>query len=85
MQEIKIYTTTHCAYCTSAKRLLGQRGLAFEEIDVTSNDQLRQKLSAENKGYRTVPMIFIGQEFIGGYSELASLDQKGDLVKKVQA
>src|SRR5208283_4661533 len=40
MQEITIYTTTSCSYCQAAKRLLTQRGLAFKEIDLTSDQEL---------------------------------------------
>ncbi len=84
MQEITIYTTTTCPYCVSAKRLLTQYGFAFKEVDLTTNPELRQKLSAENNGYRTVPMIFIGKDFVGGFSELSALDKAGKLVPKVE-
>jgi glutaredoxin 3 len=78
MTEVRIYTTRVCAYCVAAKRLLGARGVAYEEIDVTSDDQKRRWL-VESTGRRTVPQIFIGGESIGGYEELASLDQSGRL------
>jgi glutaredoxin 3 len=78
MTEVRIYTTHVCAYCIAAKRLLGARGIAYEEIDVTSDDQKRAWL-VETTGRRTVPQIFIGGESIGGYEELASLDQSGRL------
>ena len=84
MQEITVYTTTTCPYCVSAKRLLSQYGLLYKEVDLTMNPELRQRLSAENSGYRTVPMIFIGKDFIGGFSELAALDKAGKLVPKVE-
>ncbi len=82
MQEITVYTTPVCPYCVSAKRLLSQKGLPFKEVDLEKDPALRQKLSAENGGYRTVPMIFIGKEFIGGYTELAALDKAGGLAAK---
>jgi len=84
MQEITVYTTTTCPYCVSAKRLLSQYGLLYKEVDLTMNPELRQRLSAENSGYRTVPMIFIGKDFIGGFTELAALDKAGKLVPKVE-
>lgn len=80
MQEIRVYTTKVCGYCHAAKRLLQQRGLAFAEIDLTHDPDLRQKLSAENNGYRTVPMIFIGERFIGGFDDLNALDRRGELM-----
>jgi glutaredoxin 3 len=78
MTEVRIYTTRVCAYCIAAKRLLRARGLAYEDIDVTSDDAKRAWL-VETTGRRTVPQIFIGGESIGGYEELASLDQSGKL------
>jgi glutaredoxin 3 len=84
MPTITVYTTKICSYCNSAKRLLTQRGLDFEEIGLDDKPELRQKLAAENGGYRTVPMIFIGEEFIGGYTELAALDRNGGLATRVK-
>jgi glutaredoxin 3 len=85
MQEIRVYTTVVCAYCAAAKRLLAQRGLPYLEIDLTSDQELRMKLSRENGGYRTVPMIFIGDRFIGGFDDLNALDKKGELMAIVNA
>ena len=63
MQTIKMYTTRICPFCVQAKMLLQQLDLAFEDVDLTSNQELRMKLSQENNGWRTVPMIFIGVKF----------------------
>lgn len=79
MSSIRIYTTPWCPFCHRAKDLLVELGYAFEEIDVDQNPELRSRLAAENHGYRTVPMIFFGERFIGGYSELRSLHERGEL------
>jgi glutaredoxin 3 len=79
MASIIVYTTPGCGYCRSAKRLLAQRGLAFEEIDVARDPGLRAQISRENGNYRTVPMIFVAGRFIGGYDQLAALDEDGEL------
>lgn len=79
MKQIKVYTTNYCSYCVSAKRLLEKAGLTFEEIRLDDKPELRQKLSQENAGYRTVPMIFIDGTFIGGFNELAALQRDGKL------
>lgn len=83
MQPIKIYRTQFCGFCDAAKRLLRQQNLDFEEIALDNDPELRMRISQENNGYRTVPMIFIGEEFIGGFQELAQLHQSGELLKKV--
>lgn len=78
MKKIIVYTTQFCGFCDSAKRLLDQKGLKYESIDITNDHELRQKLSEENS-WRTVPMIFIDDKFIGGFTELVALDSKGEL------
>ena len=75
---VKIYTTSYCGYCRMAKALLASRKIAFEEVDVTADDETRDWL-VQSTGRRTVPQIFIGDESIGGYQELAALDANGEL------
>ena len=79
MKTIRIYTTTNCGYCVAAKRLCDQRSLPYTEIDLTENDELRSTLSAQNGHYRTVPMIFIDDVFIGGFTELDQMRRSGKL------
>lgn len=76
---VTIYTTPYCGYCTSAKRLLERLGIAFQEIDLSHDPALRAKLSSDNGGYRTVPMIYVEGAFIGGYDELFRLERAGRL------
>jgi glutaredoxin 3 len=77
--KIEVYTTHYCPFCTRAKLLLKQKGLAFEEIDVTDDDELRQKMVERAGGRRTVPEIFINGRIIGGYDELRALEIRGQL------
>jgi glutaredoxin 3 len=78
-----MYTTTICAYCVRAKMLLKAKGVAFEEINV-SNDQDTRDWLVKTTGRRTVPQIFINEEPIGGFDELHALDRSGELDKKLQ-
>ena len=82
MAAVTIYTTRVCAYCVLAKRLLGERGIAYQELDVTGDDARRAWLLGET-GRRTVPQIFIGDQSIGGYKELKSLDREGKLAAMI--
>lgn len=83
MKPIKVYTTNYCSFCVAAKQLLTKLNLPFEEISLDGEDELRMRLSQENGGWRTVPMIFLGDEFVGGYQELSTLHRKGELMTKV--
>jgi glutaredoxin 3 len=78
MKMIKMYTTPFCPFCVRAKHLLKKKGVAFEDVDVSRNRALRQEVAAET-GHRTVPMIFVGDEFIGGCNELFALERAGQL------
>lgn len=74
-----IYTKPTCPFCVQAKATLKERGIEFEDHDVESNPELRAEISDSVGGYRTVPMIFLDGEFIGGNSELQALDADGKL------
>jgi glutaredoxin 3 len=79
VKPVKIYTTTYCGYCVRAKDLLTRKGVKYEELDVTGNDDMRSKLVEMSGGQRTVPQIWIGDTHVGGYSDLARLDSEGRL------
>ncbi len=82
MQKITLYTTTYCPYCHRAKALLKELALEYTEVDLTNDNDLREQLTEKYTWY-TVPMITIGDEFIGGFDELNKLHQQSKLVDKV--
>jgi glutaredoxin 3 len=84
LKPVKIFTTTYCGYCVRAKDLLKRKGVSYEEVDVTGDDQARASLVEKSGGQRTVPQIFIGDTHVGGYSDLAQLDQEGRLEPLLQ-
>ncbi|WP_394825172.1 glutaredoxin 3 [Pendulispora albinea] len=79
---VQIYTTDHCGYCVRAKMLLTKRNIAFDEIDVSTDDEKRAWL-VKATGQRTVPQIFIHGTPIGGASELHELDRSGELARRL--
>lgn len=78
MAHVELYTTPSCPYCVMAKRLLREKGVDFQEIDVATDPDKRKWL-VEATGQRTVPQVFIGGKPYGGYTDIASLDKKGEL------
>ena len=62
--------------------MLKAKGIPFQEIDVTRDPALRQEV-VQRSGRRTVPQIFIGDESIGGFTELRALEQSGELDEKL--
>lgn len=75
---VVMYSTRVCPYCVRAKMLLQKRGIPFDEIDV-SNDEEKRTWLRQVTGRRTVPQIFIHGQSIGGSDELHALDRAGEL------
>ena len=45
MAKVVAYTVDYCPYCKKAKALFNQKGIDFEDIDITDNeDEMREKL-----------------------------------------
>lgn len=80
MKEIRLYTWPHCPYCINAKKLLDSKGLRYKDVDISGNDNMKQVLT-EKTGQSTVPYVFVSEHFVGGYTELAEIDNKGELDK----
>jgi glutaredoxin 3 len=79
MKTVEIYTTPTCPYCSAAKQLFRKKGVAFDEIDVSRDPDLRMAMTKRAMGSRTVPQIFIGGQHVGGCDDLHALDHAGDL------
>jgi len=77
--KAKLYTKPTCPFCIRAKELLTERGIEYEDIDVSKDPELRAEVAESVGGFRTVPMIFLDEKFIGGFSDLQALDAKGSL------
>lgn len=79
MAKVELYSKMGCPYCVRAKRLLGDKGVAFEEIDITMGGPKRQEMLQRAPGHTTVPSIFIDGRHVGGSDDLAALEAKGEL------
>lgn len=76
--DVTIYTTGYCGFCVRAKHLLGEKGVRYTEINVEGREDLRAWLRGET-GQRTVPQVFINGRSVGGYTDIAGLDDAGEL------
>jgi glutaredoxin len=64
-----VYSKYHCPYCDQAKALLKQKGIPFEERKIGKAWTKEQLLEAVPTA-RTVPQIFLDEQYVGGYQEL---------------
>ena len=78
MRSVTVYTTDFCGFCTSAKKLLERRGIAYEEINLSRDADSRARLSSVT-GMFTFPQILVDGEPIGGFAELLAADRDGRL------
>lgn len=77
---VTIYTKESCPYCVKAKSLLGTLGIQYKEHDLTNNPEIIEELS-QKSGFRTVPQIFVGDQCLGGFTDIEKLHQEGKLIE----
>jgi len=68
--KVKVYGTKTCPYCTMAKRYLSEKGVNYEDIDV-SESQARALELVTKSGQHGVPVIEIGAQVIVGFNRRA--------------
>jgi glutaredoxin 3 len=76
--NVTLYTTDGCPHCLSAKALLGKRGIAYDEINLARDPDGRAELERRT-GMFTFPQVIIGQEVLGGFTDLVAADRQGRL------
>jgi glutaredoxin 3 len=79
MQPVDIYSSPYCGFCHAAKRLLVEKGVEFNEIDVIATPEKRAEMLQRAHGRHTVPQIFVGETHVGGCDDLYALDNAGKL------
>jgi len=77
---VKIYSTSWCPSCVSAKRLLEEKNIQFEEINIEETGMSREQLF-ELTGGMSVPQIVINNKSVGGFENLFELNQSGKLIE----
>ncbi|HEY8085637.1 MAG TPA: glutaredoxin 3 [Methylophilaceae bacterium] len=79
MSEITMYSTAVCPYCINAERLLRNKGVTeITKVRVDLEPEKRVEMM-QRTGKRTVPQIYIGEHYVGGFEELYALDKAGEL------
>jgi glutaredoxin 3 len=84
LADITIYTRQMCSYCSAAKALLTQKGVAFTEHDASFDQALRAEMM-QKSGRSTFPQIFIGGKHIGGFDDMNALNRAGSLDALINA
>ncbi|EIZ80302.1 glutaredoxin [Novosphingobium sp. Rr 2-17] len=77
--KIEIYTRWGCPYCVSARALLDDKGVDYEEYDVTMGGAKRAEMVERVPGAMTVPQILVDDKPYGGFDDISALDRAGKL------
>ncbi len=78
MPKVLMYCTKTCPYCLRAEKLLKQKGVDLEAIDVGGRPELWKEME-KRSGRNTVPQIWIGDLHVGGCDDLYALERQGKL------
>ena len=78
MNAVIMYSTRFCPYCIRARGLLQSKQVDFTDIAVDEAPERRLEM-IERSGRYTVPQIFINDEPVGGYDDIAALNSAGEL------
>lgn len=78
MPKVEIYSSPLCGYCHMAKKMLKQKNVEYDEINVFGNRGNRKEMTRRSQRH-TVPQIFINDEHIGGFDDIYALDKSGKL------
>jgi thioredoxin reductase (NADPH) len=57
--NIKVYGADWCSDCVTAKKLLNSKGVDFEYIDITDNQQAIALVEKINNGRRVIPTLIV--------------------------
>ena len=79
----KMYVKTGCPFCEKAREIiLKDLKCSLHLVDVTDRPDLREMI-INNTGQSTVPVIYIGEEFIGGCDDLIEAADTPELKMKI--
>ncbi len=67
MANVVIYSSNTCSYCTIAKEYLKEKGVSYEEKNISTDPAARRELM--QKGYMGVPVIIVNGEEIVGFDK----------------
>lgn len=78
--EVTVFTMNHCPFCLQLKLFLKRKGVEFREINTSGHPEILKDLQDETS-FLTLPQVFVGDLFLGGYDNIIELYQKGKFNK----
>jgi glutaredoxin 3 len=78
MNEVTIYTTDPCSFCSRVKELLKARGVEFVEVNLSKDPAGRVDLVSRT-GMMSFPQVVVGDRLLGGFSDVMAAAESGTL------
>ncbi len=74
--KVVLYTMDHCPYCLQLKLFFQRQGIPFTEINTSAHPETLKFLQDETN-FLTLPQVFVGDTFLGGYDNIIELHRSG--------
>jgi len=63
---VRVFTSVSCPFCFTLKEFLKEKGIKFEEIDVSKDEKAREEL-IKKSGKMEVPVVEIDGQIVVGF------------------
>jgi len=68
LSKVKIFITPACPYCFTLTEFLKEKGIRFEEIDVSQDEKAREEM-IKKSGRLEAPILEINGEIVIGFDK----------------
>ena len=68
MPKVRLFTSPSCPFCYSLKDFLKEKGIEFEEIDVSQDEKARDEM-IKKTGRLEAPIIEIDGQIVVGFDK----------------
>ena len=66
--KVRVFMTVSCPYCYTLKEFLKEKGINFEEIDVSKDEKARDEM-IKKSGRLEAPILEIDGEIVVGFDK----------------
>ena len=67
-KNVKVYSTPTCPYCIRAKQFLKDNGIAYQDVDVSSDEAAGEEM-IQKSGQMGVPVLDIEGQIVVGFDK----------------
>jgi len=67
-KKIVIYSTPRCPICKQAKAYLNEKGMPYEDIDISADEEAAHEM-IHRSGQMGTPVIFVGNRIMLGFNQ----------------